>query len=96
MIWLQFVELGSKLGLDLLIGRKDIGRVDVPSKTNGTAQYGMDVQVPGMIYAAVLESPMEGSKAPVSISSPALGPGRAPVSDRGRARASPPLSRKLT
>jgi isoquinoline 1-oxidoreductase subunit beta len=49
-----------------LIGRKDIGRVDVPSKTNGTAQYGMDVQVPGMIYAAVLEAPMEGSKAQVA------------------------------
>ena len=49
-----------------LIGRKDIGRVDVPSKTNGTAQYGMDVQVPGMIYAAVLEAPMEGAKAQVA------------------------------
>jgi isoquinoline 1-oxidoreductase subunit beta len=49
-----------------LIGRREIGRVDVPSKTNGTAQYGMDVQVPGMIYAAVLEAPMEGSKAQVA------------------------------
>jgi isoquinoline 1-oxidoreductase beta subunit len=26
-----------------LIGRKDIGRIDVPSKVNGTARYGIDV-----------------------------------------------------
>ena len=48
-----------------LIGRKDIGRVDVPSKVNGTARFGIDVQVPGMVYASVLESPMEGAKGEV-------------------------------
>jgi isoquinoline 1-oxidoreductase subunit beta len=36
-----------------LIG-KDTGRIDVPSKVNGTAQYGIDMQLPGMLYAAVL------------------------------------------
>ena len=36
-----------------LIG-KDTGRLDVPSKVNGTAQYGIDVQLPGMLYATVL------------------------------------------
>ena len=46
-----------------LIGRKDIGRIDVPSKVNGTARYGIDVQVPGMVYASMLESPSEGAKA---------------------------------
>jgi isoquinoline 1-oxidoreductase beta subunit len=45
-----------------LIGRKDIGRVDVPSKTNGSAVYGIDIRIPGMVYASVLESPMEGAK----------------------------------
>jgi isoquinoline 1-oxidoreductase beta subunit len=45
-----------------LIGREDIKRTDVPSKVNGTAKYGIDAQVPGMVYAAVLESPMEGAK----------------------------------
>lgn len=45
-----------------LIGRKNIGRVDVPSKVNGTARYGIDVQVPDMVYASVLESPMDGAK----------------------------------
>jgi len=46
-----------------LIGRTDIGRTDVKSKTNGSAQYGIDVSVPDMVYATVLEAPMEGAKA---------------------------------
>jgi isoquinoline 1-oxidoreductase beta subunit len=46
-----------------LIGRKDIKRVDVPSKVNGTAKYGIDVQVPDMVYATVLQAPMDGAKA---------------------------------
>ena len=41
-----------------LIGRKDIGRTDVPSKVNGSAKYGIDVRLPGMLYASVLEAPM--------------------------------------
>ena len=45
-----------------LIGRKDIKRVDVPSKVNGTAKYGIDVQVPGMVYATILQAPMDGAK----------------------------------
>lgn len=45
-----------------LIGRHDLQRVDVPSKTNGSAKYGIDVRLPGMVYASVLESPMEGAK----------------------------------
>ncbi len=44
-----------------LIGRKDIKRVDVPSKVDGTAKYGIDVQVPGMVYAS-LHAPMDGVK----------------------------------
>ncbi len=49
-----------------LIGRQDIGRVDVPSKTNGSATYGIDVRLPGMLYASVLESPSEGAR-PVKV-----------------------------
>jgi isoquinoline 1-oxidoreductase subunit beta len=45
-----------------LIGRQDIQRVDVPSKVDGSARYGIDVRLPGMVYATVLESPMEGAK----------------------------------
>jgi len=45
-----------------LIGRADIQRVDVPSKVDGSAKYGIDVRLPGMVYASVLESPMEGAR----------------------------------
>jgi isoquinoline 1-oxidoreductase beta subunit len=43
-----------------LIG-KDVMRVELPSKINGSATYGIDVQVPGMLYGAVLRAPVEGS-----------------------------------
>ncbi len=39
---------------------KDLARIDVPAKVTGAAIYGIDVQVPGMAYAAVLQSPYEG------------------------------------
>ena len=29
---------------------------------NGAAQFGIDVQVPGMVYASIMQSPMEGAK----------------------------------
>jgi isoquinoline 1-oxidoreductase beta subunit len=48
-----------------LIG-KDIPRIELPLKVTGAAKYGMDVQVPGMVYAAVLQSPYAGG-APVTI-----------------------------
>lgn len=35
-------------------------RVDIPSKTNGTAQFGIDVRVPGMLVATVVRSPVLG------------------------------------
>lgn len=40
----------------------DYQRIDVPSKVNGSAEYGMDVQVEGMAYAAVRRAPVEGDK----------------------------------
>src|SRR5258706_517776 len=46
-----------------LIGRQDIRRVDLPSKVDGSAKYGIDVRLPSMLYASVLESPFEGAKA---------------------------------
>ena len=49
-----------------LLGRADIGRVDVPLKVNGTAKYGIDVDVPGMLYASVMQTPAEGAKAQVA------------------------------
>ncbi len=45
----------------------------------GAAKYAMDVQVPGMVYAAVLQSPYPGG-APETVDDDAA---------RGRCRASP-------
>jgi isoquinoline 1-oxidoreductase beta subunit len=35
-------------------------RLDTPSKVNGTAQFGIDVKVPGMVYAALEQAPVIG------------------------------------
>lgn len=43
-----------------LIGKADVQRIDIPSKVNGTAHYGIDVVVPGMKYAAIARSPVFG------------------------------------
>jgi isoquinoline 1-oxidoreductase beta subunit len=43
-----------------LIG-KDVMRIELPGKVNGTARYAIDVQVPNMLYASVLRAPVEGS-----------------------------------
>jgi isoquinoline 1-oxidoreductase beta subunit len=44
-----------------LIG-KPVKRLDTPSKTNGTAQFGLDVSIPGMLYAVVMRSPVFGGE----------------------------------
>jgi len=41
-----------------LIGRQDIGRVDVPSKVDGSAKYGIDAMVPGMLYGKPVVPPV--------------------------------------
>src|SRR5438270_11859652 len=48
-----------------LIG-KDVMRVELPGKVDGSARYSIDVQLPGMLYGAVLRGPVEGS-APLAI-----------------------------
>jgi isoquinoline 1-oxidoreductase subunit beta len=40
---------------------KDVMRVELPTKVNGTAKYSIDVQLPGMLYGAMLRSPVEGN-----------------------------------
>ena len=42
-----------------LLGRS-LPRVELPSKLNGTAIFGLDFKVPGMVYAAVMQSPVHG------------------------------------
>ena len=42
-----------------LIGQPAM-RTDVPSKTNGTARFGIDVRLPGMLFASLRQAPMLG------------------------------------
>jgi isoquinoline 1-oxidoreductase beta subunit len=40
---------------------KAMPRRDIPPKVNGTAQYAMDVQLPGMVYATARHAPVHGA-----------------------------------
>jgi isoquinoline 1-oxidoreductase subunit beta len=42
-----------------LVG-KAVPRIDIPAKVNGSTLYGIDIQVPGMQYAAIKISPIFG------------------------------------
>lgn len=44
-------------------------RLDLPEKVTGEAQFGMDVIVPGMKYAAIAQAPVYGAKA-VAVNDP--------------------------
>ena len=67
----QFAEVPSKApeikpeqlkkAADFRLIGKDVMRVELPTKVDGSATYGIDVQVPGMLYGAVLRAPVEGS-----------------------------------
>lgn len=43
-----------------LIGNPSVMRIDVPSKVDGSARFGIDVQLPDMLYGAVLRAPVQG------------------------------------
>lgn len=44
-----------------LVGKRT-KRVDTPAKTNGTAEFGIDVKLPGMVYATIVQCPVIGGK----------------------------------
>src|ERR1700719_421239 len=45
---------------DYRILGKNTARLDIPGRIDGSAQYAIDVQVPNMVYATVLRTPVEG------------------------------------
>lgn len=40
---------------------QSVPRIDIPSKTDGSARFGIDVRLPGMVYAAVKAGPVDGA-----------------------------------
>ncbi len=44
------------------LGKTSPGKLSDPQIVNGTATYGIDVQVPDMLYGALLQSPVHGGK----------------------------------
>ena len=47
---------------DFRIVGKSMRRLDTPSKVNGTAEFGIDVKLPGMVYASLEQCPVIGGK----------------------------------
>jgi isoquinoline 1-oxidoreductase beta subunit len=47
---------------DFRIVGKPTRRLDTPSKVNGTAEFGIDVRLPGMVYASLEQCPVIGGK----------------------------------
>jgi isoquinoline 1-oxidoreductase subunit beta len=43
------------------LGKTTVRRLDAPAKVNGSAQFGLDVRLPGMLYAMVARSPVFGA-----------------------------------
>ena len=41
---------------------KPLPRLDTPGKVDGSAEFGIDVKLPGMLYAALAQSPVLGGK----------------------------------
>lgn len=44
------------------LGKASPAKLDIPAMVNGTARYGMDVRVPGMLYAALMQAPVQDGK----------------------------------
>jgi isoquinoline 1-oxidoreductase beta subunit len=63
----ELVEEASKLEVpknpklkdpkDFRLLGKSVPRPEIPSKINGTAVFGIDAEVPGMLYASIQRSP---------------------------------------
>jgi isoquinoline 1-oxidoreductase beta subunit len=54
---------------------KDLPRIDIPSKVDGSACFGTDLLLPGMLYGAVARPPVQG-EVPISIDDTAARPVR--------------------
>jgi isoquinoline 1-oxidoreductase beta subunit len=53
-------KVALKEPADFRIVGKRTKRLDTPAKTNGTAEFGIDVKLPGMVYASLEQCPVIG------------------------------------
>ncbi|WP_165611351.1 xanthine dehydrogenase family protein molybdopterin-binding subunit [Sphingomonas jatrophae] len=44
------------------LGKASPSKITIPAIVDGSAQYGMDVRLPGMVYAALMQSPVHGGR----------------------------------
>jgi isoquinoline 1-oxidoreductase beta subunit len=51
-----------KAPADWKLAGKPIARIDIPDIVTGRARYGVDAQLPGMVYAAIAQSPVIGAR----------------------------------
>lgn len=68
----ELADAASKLPLPKNVKLKDAGdfkvigrplpRLDTPGKVDGSAEYGIDVKLPGMLHAALAQSPVLGGE----------------------------------
>ena len=69
---------------DYTLMGKSLPRFDIPAKTNGTAEFGIDVDMPGMKYAAVMGPPVLGAETQSIDDTSARGmPGVIKIVDKG-------------
>jgi isoquinoline 1-oxidoreductase beta subunit len=54
------VKLKPKTNFQII--GKPRARIDTPGKVDGSAEFGLDVKLPGMLYAALAQSPVLGGK----------------------------------
>lgn len=60
---------------------KPVLRLDIPAKVDGSARFGIDVRLPGMGYAAIVQGPLGATAAPLG--KPILPPGITLVQEAG-------------
>lgn len=66
------VDAPLKAKKDYTIVGKSTPRFDIPAKVNGTAKYGLDVRLPGMLFAVIGATPVIGGKLKSVDEAPAL------------------------